>query len=148
MRNAVEMASLLLADPTDVPAVESSADPAAARQASCADIGSQAGTVSADDGASASGTIPKRKRSSRRPRSSRRGMAELRGPASLVSPEARRLARCRYCGGPHVTSIELTLTDGSAVSFGSCHRCERHWWAQDGELLSFDLVLAKTSKIA
>jgi transcription elongation factor Elf1 len=56
--------------------------------------------------------------------------------------------KCLGCGSEHVTSIAMTLTDGSNVRFASCHRCENRWWLQDGTQLSFDHVIAKTRKIA
>jgi transcription elongation factor Elf1 len=55
---------------------------------------------------------------------------------------------CIGCGNEHVTAIAMTLTDGSRVDFASCHRCENRWWVQDGTLLSFDIVIEKTRKIA
>ena len=81
-------------------------------------------------------------------RTPRQTASALSGPASLVKPEARSLAKCHVCGATHVTSIAMTLTDGSAVRFASCHRCENRWWVQDGNQLSFENVLAKTRKIA
>src|SRR5579875_638366 len=91
---------------------------------------------------------PAKRRARRSPRRSRHAENQLRGPSSLACPEARWLSRCHYCADPHITSIEMTLTDGSQVRFGSCHRCERHWWEQDGRLLSFEHVIAKSRKIA
>ena len=82
------------------------------------------------------------------PRTPRQTATALSGPGSLVNVEARNLMRCRGCGSEHVTSIAMTLTDGSRVDFASCHRCENRWWLQDGELLSFDHVIGKTRKIA
>lgn len=81
-------------------------------------------------------------------RTPRQAPAPLSGPASLVSAGARTLACCQFCGSLHVTSIAMTLTDGSRVDFASCHRCEKRWWLQDGAQLSFDHVIAKTRKIA
>lgn len=81
-------------------------------------------------------------------RTPRQTASELAGPGSLVHPEARNLAKCRVCGGPRVTAIAMTLTDGSRVHFASCHQCENRWWVQDESVLSFDNVIAKTRKIA
>jgi DNA-directed RNA polymerase subunit M/transcription elongation factor TFIIS len=83
--------------------------------------------------------------SSRTPRQS---ATALSGPASLVHADARTLVKCRACGSARVTSIAMTLTDGSQVRFASCHRCETRWWLEDGTTLSFDHVIAKTRKIA
>lgn len=82
------------------------------------------------------------------PRTPRQVAAPLSGPASLVKPEARGLAKCHICGAANVTSIAMTLTDGSAVRFASCHHCENRWWVQDGSPLSFESVIEKTRKIA
>jgi formate dehydrogenase maturation protein FdhE len=84
-------------------------------------------------------------------RTSRQTATELSGPASLVNVEARNLAKCRICGSERVTSIAMTLTDGSRVHFASCHHCENRWWLEGGESgtqLSCDHVIAKTRKIA
>jgi hypothetical protein len=45
-----------------------------------------------------------------------------------------------------VTSIAMTLTDGSSVRFTSCHVCEHRSWAEGDRPLAFDTVLAKTRK--
>lgn len=84
-------------------------------------------------------------------RTSRQTATELSGPASLVNVEARSLAKCRICGSERITSIAMTLTDGSRVHFASCHHCENRWWLDGGAggtQLSFDHVIAKTRKIA
>lgn len=81
-------------------------------------------------------------------RTPRQTATELSGPASLVNAGARTLARCRLCDSARVTSIALTLTDGSSVHFASCHVCENRWWLQDGEPLHFENVIEKTRKIA
>ena len=81
-------------------------------------------------------------------RTPRQTATPLSGPASLVHADARSLLKCTQCGSEHVTSIAMTLTDGSRVHFASCHRCESRWWQQDGSQLSFDHVIAKTRKIA
>ncbi len=81
-------------------------------------------------------------------RSSRQASTELSGPASLVNVEARNLTKCRICGSERVTSIAMTLTDGSRVHFASCHHCENRWWLQGGAQLTFDHVISQTRKIA
>ena len=90
------------------------------------------------------------------------------GPARAVVPAARQGRRsrppqsaplgsltqrttaapedCPSCGGDQVTSLALTLTDGTAVRFSSCRRCEhRRWETEDGELSIAD-VLAHTRR--
>jgi len=53
---------------------------------------------------------------------------------------------CPSCAGDQVTSLALTLTDGTAVRFSSCRRCEhRRWETEDGELSIAD-VLAHTRR--
>ncbi len=77
-----------------------------------------------------------------------RRSAELSGPPSLVNAPASHRAACRSCGSTRVTSIAMTLTDGSPVHFASCHQCETRWWAQDGAAITFDHVISKARKTA
>ena len=42
--------------------------------------------------------------------------------------------------------IDLTLPDGTEVTFNSCHKCEARWWKQDGSDLDLDVVLDLASK--
>ncbi len=66
---------------------------------------------------------------------------------SLTQPGARQGASCQVCGSPRVTSLALTLTDGTPVEFTSCHACEhRSWFSPIGEL-DRATVLEKTRKI-
>ncbi len=66
---------------------------------------------------------------------------------SLTQPGARIGGGCRSCGAERVTRIVMALTDGSAVSFVSCHVCEHRTWEEDGTALAFDRVLDKTRKV-
>jgi predicted metal-binding protein len=66
---------------------------------------------------------------------------------SLVTTPARALTTCTACGGQRVTSITMTLTDGSLVDFASCHTCERKRWTQEGRELDITTVLGKAQKI-
>lgn len=68
---------------------------------------------------------------------------------SLTQRGARDGVHCRACGSERVTTISMNLTDGSPVSFTSCHRCEhRTWQEQSGGIeLPVALVLDKTRKI-
>lgn len=54
---------------------------------------------------------------------------------------------CAACGSLRVTMLVMTLTDGSPVDFVSCHACEHKTWSQQGKVLPFDSVLAKTRKL-
>jgi hypothetical protein len=56
---------------------------------------------------------------------------------------------CRACGSERVTSISMSLTDGSPVEFTSCHRCEHRTWQEPGSTgkeLPVARVLDKTRK--
>ena len=69
---------------------------------------------------------------------------------SLTQRGARAGASCRACGSERVTSISMSLTDGSPVSFTSCHRCEHRTWEERGTtagtVLPVQRVLDKTRK--
>ena len=65
---------------------------------------------------------------------------------SLATAPAHTLAVCGTCGGNRVTSITMTLTDGSVVDFASCHACERKSWKQAGQTLDIGVVLGKAQK--
>lgn len=65
---------------------------------------------------------------------------------SLVTIPSSQLAVCGSCAGTRVTSITMTLTDGSSVDFASCHSCERRSWTQAGRQLDIATVLGKAQK--
>jgi hypothetical protein len=68
---------------------------------------------------------------------------------SLTQRGARDGVSCRACGSERVTRLSMALTDGSAVEFTSCHRCEHRTWQEpgtSGEVLPVQLVLDKTRK--
>lgn len=65
---------------------------------------------------------------------------------SLVTTPTSRLAVCRNCSGRRVTEITMTLTDGTAVDFTSCHACETKSWKQAGKELDITTVLGKAQK--
>jgi len=65
---------------------------------------------------------------------------------SLVNTPASELATCAACAGTRVTTIRMTLTDGSLVDFASCHTCEHKSWTQDDRDLDITTVLAKAKK--
>ena len=48
---------------------------------------------------------------------------------------------CKSCSSNDVIEIDLTLPDGTEVTFNSCHKCEARWWNQDGEKLELEVVL-------
>jgi formate dehydrogenase maturation protein FdhE len=65
---------------------------------------------------------------------------------SLATAPTRTLAVCGACGGNRVTSITMTLTDGSPVQFASCQSCESKSWTQGGRRLDLPTVLGKAQK--
>ena len=65
---------------------------------------------------------------------------------SLVTTPTCALAVCGTCAGTKVTSITMTLTDGTAVDFTSCHSCETKSWKQGGLELDITTVLGKAQK--
>ena len=67
-------------------------------------------------------------------------------PKSLVTTPRSAMPTCTECRTGHLTQLAMTLTDGTPVTFRSCHRCEHRSWFQGGVELSRDSVLAKTRK--
>lgn len=68
---------------------------------------------------------------------------------SLTQRGARDGVSCRACGSERVTRLSMALTDGSAVEFTSCHRCEHRTWQESGTsgaVLPVQRVLDKTRK--
>ena len=65
---------------------------------------------------------------------------------SLVTTPTSQLKTCGQCRGTRVTHITMTLTDGSAVDFISCHSCETRTWTQAGSDLDVSAVLRKAQK--
>jgi hypothetical protein len=66
---------------------------------------------------------------------------------SLTQPGARRGSGCEACGSHRVTSLTLTLTDGTPVEFTSCHACEQRSWVGPNGPLDRGTVLERTRKI-
>jgi transcription elongation factor Elf1 len=67
-------------------------------------------------------------------------------PSSLTRPGARTGAECPCCGSQRLTSLAMTLTDGTPVNFSSCHNCEHRVWADEAGRLDFADVLARATK--
>jgi hypothetical protein len=69
---------------------------------------------------------------------------------SLTQHGARGEASCAACGSERVTSLSMTLTDGTPVDFVSCHRCEHKTWRDASGLerseLAVDSVLSRARK--
>lgn len=67
-------------------------------------------------------------------------------PSSLTRRGARSGAECPSCGSQRLTSLAMTLTDGTPVNFSSCHNCEHRVWATDAGRLAFADVLTRATK--
>ncbi|HVT20619.1 MAG TPA: hypothetical protein VHE57_04460 [Mycobacteriales bacterium] len=67
-------------------------------------------------------------------------------PSSLTRPGARAGQRCPSCGSERVTALAMTLTDGTPVSFCSCHDCEHRVWSNASGAMDFADVLTRTAK--
>lgn len=67
-------------------------------------------------------------------------------PTSLTRPGARAGQSCPSCSSERVTSLAMTLTDGTPVTFVSCHDCEHREWADATGALDFADVLVRTTK--
>ncbi|HTR68701.1 MAG TPA: hypothetical protein VMH41_00550 [Mycobacteriales bacterium] len=67
-------------------------------------------------------------------------------PSSLTRPGARSGAECPSCGSERLTLLVMTLTDGSPVSFSSCHNCEHRVWTGEAGRLEFSDVLSRATK--
>ncbi|MBV9870338.1 MAG: hypothetical protein JO214_06920 [Frankiaceae bacterium] len=67
-------------------------------------------------------------------------------PSSLTRPGARSGATCPSCGSARLTSLSMTLTDGTPVNFSSCHNCEHRVWADEQGSLAFADVLTRATK--
>lgn len=65
---------------------------------------------------------------------------------SLVTTPESTLAKCAACASPRVTSIGMTLTDGTRVDFTSCHKCEHRTWVQAGAAIELDSVITKATR--
>ena len=67
-------------------------------------------------------------------------------PSSLTRPGARTGTTCPSCGSERLTTLSMTLTDGTPVNFSSCHNCEHRVWADDAGRLDFSDVLTRATK--
>lgn len=67
-------------------------------------------------------------------------------PSSLTRKGARNGELCPSCQSPRLTSLSMTLTDGTPVNFSSCHNCEHRVWADDAGRLDFADVLTRATK--
>jgi formate dehydrogenase maturation protein FdhE len=75
-----------------------------------------------------------------------RPMSVAARPASLTKAGTAPSGVCPECGSARVTSLAMTLTDGTPVEFASCHDCEHRHWAHEGEVLAFADVITRTTR--
>jgi ribosomal protein L37E len=67
---------------------------------------------------------------------------------SLTQREARTTTTCGSCGSPRLTSLSMSLTDGTPVDFASCRICGHKSWSHDGVELTVSEVIARTRKVS
>ncbi len=67
---------------------------------------------------------------------------------SLTQSQHRHGRLCRQCGSERLTTLMMSLTDGTPVEFVSCHRCECRVWEHDGTVMDVATVLQRTRKVA
>ncbi len=85
----------------------------------------------------------------RPPRANRRRRGADAEPVPLGSLTQRGSApaqACTSCGSPAVTTLSITLTDGTPARFASCRTCGHRQWADDAGALSISDVLVRTTK--
>jgi len=68
-------------------------------------------------------------------------------PASLTQAGATPSGTCPECGSSRLTTLAMTLTDGTPVRFSSCHECEHRTWVHEGGELQFADVIARATKV-
>lgn len=68
-------------------------------------------------------------------------------PTSLTQLARGSRSTCASCGADRVTEIGMTLTDGSRVTFVSCHACETKSWREGDGDLELTTVMDKARKI-
>ncbi len=68
---------------------------------------------------------------------------------SLTQRPSRDVEVCESCGSTRVTTIAMSLTDGTPVHFSSCHRCEHRTWRErdKGAELPVSVVLDRARKV-
>ena len=78
----------------------------------------------------------------------RRRGAEVRTVplGSLTQRGSATAQACTSCGSPAVTTLSITLTDGTPARFASCRACGHRHWADDEGALSISDVLVRTTK--
>ena len=99
-------------------------------------------TSTAPADAAADGSVPLPAQRTRRSRA-----ATPPAPlGSLTQKQHQSEDTCPACGGAQLTTLSMTLTDGTPVRFASCRRCEHRRWESAGDELSIVRVLEHTRK--
>jgi transcription elongation factor Elf1 len=75
-----------------------------------------------------------------------RQAAAATSPASLTQAGSSPSGTCPECNSERMTSLAMTLTDGTPVQFASCHACEHRHWTHDGRTLAFADVITRATK--
>lgn len=88
----------------------------------------------------AGGTAPSRSRRQRR------GTTAAAPLGSLTQRAHQPTEVCAGCGSASVTTLSMTLTDGTPARFTSCRTCGHRRWADEGGTLSISDVLVRTTK--
>jgi hypothetical protein len=53
---------------------------------------------------------------------------------------------CPSCHSGRLTTLVMTLTDGTPVTFYSCRNCEHRVWSHEGSALELADVLSRATK--
>ena len=67
---------------------------------------------------------------------------------SLTQRQAKYAPCCSACGSTRITSLSMSLTDGTPVDFTSCHVCAHRTWAHGEVELGVKDVLQRARKVA
>ncbi|MFB9376627.1 hypothetical protein ACFFKU_04560 [Kineococcus gynurae] len=82
----------------------------------------------------------------RRTRRSRTAPVEM-PLGSLTQAEHRgERSTCTGCGSERITQLLMSLTDGTPVTFVSCHVCELRTWESAAGPITVDAVLERSRK--
>ncbi len=94
--------------------------------------------------AAAGGGTPRRKGRRAQPEAAPLGSLSQAG-----GQHAPGTGACEVCASPRLTRLHMTLADGTAVTFVSCHECEHRAWFPvdgDGTALSRDEVVRRSGR--
>jgi DNA-directed RNA polymerase subunit M/transcription elongation factor TFIIS len=80
------------------------------------------------------------------PRRRRAGAAPAAPLGSLTQRAHQPADACADCGSHSVTTLSITLTDGTPARFTSCRRCGHRAWEGAEGALSISDVLVRSTK--